>query len=118
MFVCLLVCWFVCFLSATRHLSTLRRCLRVAERAGAVVASGPARAGKGMHSERSRAHTVQLLNEKIAALIRPFPNLLAFLLAKYRNFPEKKFLAKFEQNIDFFVEFLPDPIKIDLFPTV
>ena len=28
---CLLVCWFVCFLSATRHLSTLRRCLRVAE---------------------------------------------------------------------------------------
>ena len=23
--------WFVCFLSATRHLSTLRRCLRVAE---------------------------------------------------------------------------------------
>ena len=31
MCVCLLVCWFVCFLSATRHLSTLRRCLRVAE---------------------------------------------------------------------------------------
>ena len=42
--VCLLVCWFVCFLSATRHLSTLRRCLRVAERAGANVAGGPARA--------------------------------------------------------------------------
>ena len=47
--VCLLVCWFVCFLSATRHLSTLRRCLRVAERAGRVVAGGPARrAGKRM----------------------------------------------------------------------
>ena len=29
--VCLSVCLFVCFLSATRHLSTLRRCLRVAE---------------------------------------------------------------------------------------
>ena len=59
------VCWFVgllvCFLSATRHLSTLRRCLRVAERAGAAVASGPARAGK--HAQRSskstRAHAVQ-----------------------------------------------------------
>ena len=57
--VCLLVCWFVCFLSATRHLSTLRRCLRVAERAGAVA---------GGHA---RALAVQLLNEKIAALM-PF----------------------------------------------
>ena len=72
--VCLLVCWFVCFLSATRHLSTLRRCLRVAERAGAVVAGGPARrAGASMHSESTRAHAVQLLNEKIAALM-PFKN--------------------------------------------
>ena len=62
---CLLVCWFVRFLSATRHLSTLRRCLRVAERAGAVVAGGPARAaGKRMHSESTRAHAVQLLKEK------------------------------------------------------
>ena len=33
-------------------------------RAGAVVASGPARAGKRMHSESTRAHAVQLLNEK------------------------------------------------------
>ena len=40
--VCLSVGLSVCFLSATRHLSTLRRCLRVAERAGAV-AGGPAR---------------------------------------------------------------------------
>ena len=70
---CLSVGLLVCFLSATRHLSTLRRCLRVAERAEAVVASGPARAGKHMHSESTRAHAVQLLNEKIAALM-PFKN--------------------------------------------
>ena len=70
---CLSVCLLVCFLSATRHLSTLRRCLRVSERAGAAVAGGPARAGKRMHSESTRAHAVQLLNEKIAALI-PFKN--------------------------------------------
>ena len=70
---CLSVGLLVCFLSATRHLSTLRRCLRVAERAGAVVASGPARPGKRMHSESTRAHAVQLLNEKIAALM-PFKN--------------------------------------------
>ena len=73
--VCLLVCWFVCFLSATRHLSTLRRCLRVAERAGAVVAGGAARARGQAHAQRehARAHAVQLLNEKIAALM-PFKN--------------------------------------------
>ena len=54
---CLLcVCLFVRFLSATRHLSTLRRCLRVAERAGAVVARGPARrAGASMHNESTLA---------------------------------------------------------------
>ena len=46
MCVCLSVGLSVFFLSATRHLSTLRRCLRVAERAGAAVAGGPARAGK------------------------------------------------------------------------
>ena len=70
------VCWFVglsvCFLSATRHLSTLRHCVRVAERAGAV-AGGPARARASMHSESTRAHAVQLFNEKIAALM-PFKN--------------------------------------------
>ena len=54
MFVCLLVCWFVCFLSATRHLSTLRRCLRVAERAGTVVAGGPARARAQVCTARAR----------------------------------------------------------------
>ena len=61
---CLFVCWFVCFLSATRHLSTMRRCLRVAKSRRAVVAGGPARAGASMHSESTRAHAVQLLNEK------------------------------------------------------
>ena len=64
---CLLVCLLVFFLSATRHLSTLRRCLRVAERA-----AKPSRAA--MHrAESTRAHAVQLLNEKIAALM-PFKN--------------------------------------------
>ena len=52
--VCLLVCWFVCFLSATRHLSTLRRCLRVAERAGAV-AGDPSRTRASMRTARARA---------------------------------------------------------------
>ena len=74
----LLVCWFVCFLSAKRHLSTLRRCLRVAERAGASSraarrAAPRARAQACTYSERTRAHAVQILNEKIAALM-PFKN--------------------------------------------
>ena len=70
---CLFVGLSVCFLSATRHLSTLRRCLRVAERAGAV-AGGPARAlVSACTREHARAHAVQLLNEKIAALM-PFKN--------------------------------------------
>ena len=46
------VCLFVCFLSATRHLSTLRRCLRVAEsrsRCGRPRASGQA------HAQREHA---------------------------------------------------------------
>ena len=72
------VCWFVCwsaFLSATRHLSTLRRCLRVLRESSQAVAGGPARAARAsMHSESTRAHAVQLLlNEKIAALM-PFKN--------------------------------------------
>ena len=74
----LFACLSVFFLSATRHLSTLRRCLRVAERAGsgAVVAGGPARRARAsMHSESTRAHAVQLLNEKIAVLM-PFKNII------------------------------------------
>ena len=64
------VCLSVCFLSATRHLSTLRRCLRVREQEQSRAAP---RARASMHSESTRAHAVQLLNEKIAALM-PFKN--------------------------------------------
>ena len=70
----LLVCLSVCFLSATRHLSTLRRCLRVLRESSQAVAGGPARGGQAhAQRERTRAHAVQLLNEKIAALM-PFKN--------------------------------------------
>ena len=64
------VCWFVgllvCFLSATRHLSTLRRCLRVAERAGAVVAGGPARARAQACTARARASMPYNFSTKIS----------------------------------------------------
>ena len=56
---CLLVC--PLFIGHTRF-PTLRRCLRVREQE-------PSRAGKRMHSESTRAHAVQLLNEKIVALM-------------------------------------------------
>ena len=52
-FVCLFIGLLFCFLWASRHLSTLRRCLRVAERAGAVVAGG-----KRMYSESTRARNL------------------------------------------------------------
>ena len=75
MFVCLLVC--LLFIGhTTLILSTLRRCLRVLRsESSQAVAGGPARAaGKRMHSaESTRAHAVQLLNEKIGALM-PFKN--------------------------------------------
>ena len=51
---CLFVGLSVCFLSATRHFSTLRRCLRVSENSQAV-AGGPARARASMHSDLARA---------------------------------------------------------------
>ena len=64
------VCWFVglsvFFLSATRHLSTLRRCLRVAERAGAVVAGGPARARAQACTARARASMPYNFSTKIS----------------------------------------------------
>ena len=88
--VCWFVCWFVCFLSATRHLSTLRRCLRVSEsritrRRGRPGASGQAHAQRS--SESTRAHAVQLLYEKIAALM-PFKNktVRARACCRIRNF--------------------------------
>ena len=68
MFICLLVC----LSSFYRPHDICPLCGAASEwpRAGsAVVGSGPARAGKRMHSESTRAHAVQLLNEKIAALI-------------------------------------------------
>ena len=63
MFVGLLVC--LLFIGHTRF-PTLRRCLRVREQEPS---GGPAQVGKRMHSESTRAHAVQLLNEKIAALM-------------------------------------------------
>ena len=64
----------VFFLSATRHLSTLRRCLRVLrEQEPSRAPLGRAR--ESMHSESTRAHAVQLLNEKIAVLM-PFKNII------------------------------------------
>ena len=71
MFVGLLVCWSAFY----RPHDICPLCGAASEwpRAGSAVASGPARGGKRMHahseSTRDRAHAVQLLNEKIAALI-------------------------------------------------
>ena len=68
MFVGLLVCWSAFY----RPHDICPLCGAASEwpRAGsAVVASGPARAGKCMHSDSTRAHAVQLLNEKITALM-------------------------------------------------
>ena len=85
----------VCFLSATRHLSTLRRCLPVLRESSQAVAGGPAHAaGKRMHSaESTRTHAVQLFNEKIATLM-PFKNktVRARACCRIRNcrdFPKK-----------------------------
>ena len=69
--VCLSVGLSVCFLSATRHLSTLRRCLRVSERAGAV-AGGPARAGK--HAQREHARACRTTSQRKNQTLMPFKN--------------------------------------------
>ena len=63
------VCWFVCllFIGHTRF-PTLRRCLRVREQEPSRAAPAP-RERASMHSESTRAHAVQLLNEKIVALM-------------------------------------------------
>ena len=72
---CLFVGLSVCFLSATRHLSTLRRCLRVLReqpsRRGRPCARGKAHACTAR--ARARMPYDLLLNEKIAALM-PFKN--------------------------------------------
>ena len=73
-------------------------------RAGsAVVASGPARAGKRMHSESTRVLAVQLLNEKIAALMQKQNRtrahaavyVTAEIFKKKTNMPLPKFSLQF-----------------------
>ena len=73
--VCLFVCWFVCllFIGQTTfvHFAALPPSTpRAAKPSRRPRARG---AGKRMHSESTRAHAVQPLNEKIAALM-PFKN--------------------------------------------
>ena len=72
MCVCLSACLSVFFLSATQHLSTLRRCLRVAERAAAVVASGPAR-GQA-HALREHARECRTHSQRKNRTLMPFKN--------------------------------------------
>ena len=71
MCVCLFVCWFVCllFIGHTTFVNFAALPPSTPRAGSAVVVSGPARGGKRMHSESTRAHAVHLLNEKIAALI-------------------------------------------------
>ena len=90
---CLFVCLLVCFLSATRHFSTLRRCLRVAERAGAAVAGGPARAGKHALPRARARMPYNFSTKKIVALI-PFKNKTVHArtccrIRNCRDFPKK-----------------------------
>ena len=74
MCVCLSVCWFVCLLfighTTFVHFEALPPSVRESRSRRGRPAS---RAGKRMHSESTCAHAVQLLNDKIAALM-PFKN--------------------------------------------
>ena len=69
------VCWFVGLSAFYRPHDICPLCGAASEysESSQAVAGGPARAGKRMHSESTRAHAVQLLNEKVAALM-PFKN--------------------------------------------
>ena len=70
------VCWFVCWSAFYRPHDICPLCGAAPEysESSQAVAHGPARAaGKHAHSESTRAHAVQLLNEKITALM-PFKN--------------------------------------------
>ena len=71
MFVCLLVCWSAFY----RPHDICPLCGAASEwpREQEPSRAAKARAGKRIHSESTRAHAVQLLNEKIAALM-PFKN--------------------------------------------
>ena len=77
---CLLVCLLVCLSSFYRPHDICPLCGATSEysESSQAVAGGPARAAQAsmhmrMHSESTRAHAVQLHNEKIAALT-PFKN--------------------------------------------
>ena len=93
MFVGLSACLSVFFLSATRHLSTLRRCLRVL-REQPSRRGRPGASGQACACESTRAHAVQLLNEKIVAPM-PFKNktvrarMLSYTYRNCRDFQEK-----------------------------
>ena len=105
MFVGLLVCWSAFY----RPHDICPLCGAASEwpRAGSAVAGGPARAGKRMHSESTRAHAVQLLNEKIAALMH-FKNKIVrarwsepTLVSSYDHEPadgKRALMAYFGQN--------------------
>ena len=60
------VCWFVgllvCFLSATRHLSTLRRCLRVAE--SRISRRGRPRASGQAHAQREHTRACRTTSQR------------------------------------------------------
>ena len=60
---CLLVCWFVCFLSATRHLSTLRRCLRVLREQPSRCGRPRAR-GRQAHAQREHVHACRTTSQR------------------------------------------------------
>ena len=75
---CLLVCWFVGLSAFYRPHDICPLCGAASEysESSQAVAGGPARSAQAsmhMHSESTRAHAVQLHNEKIAALM-PFKN--------------------------------------------
>ena len=60
---CLFVCWFVCFLAATRHLSTLRRCFQEQESSQAV-ATGPARERASACTAGARARACRTTSQR------------------------------------------------------
>ena len=61
---CLLVCWFVCFLSATRHLSTLRRCLRVLREQPSRRGRPRARGGQAHAQRREHARACRTTSQR------------------------------------------------------
>ena len=62
--VCLFVCWFVCFLSATRHLSTLRRCLRVLRESRSRRRGRPGAPRGQAHAQREHARAYRTTSQR------------------------------------------------------